>query len=424
MLNNNSLYDVKKQTEQLTQTLSQNFQFLNKMIQLLPLPCVILDKNGKVFLTNNLEQDFFNQSTKTENVRDIFEECLSHSDFELFSNWVLAFFSDTTPIKTLRLKIFKEDLSRNIGLAGKAILIGDILYLLVLITDFSDVLDESTLSNDSESLKEALVFERNKSEFYLNISHDIRTPLNVILGTVQLTELTLKNPTPPVMGHDIMNRRLNVIKHNCYRLLKLVNNLIDISRLDTGYKTVELCNCDIVSQINEIVSSITEYAENKSLSLNFKSNVDELIIACDIDKIERIMFNLLSNAIKFSNENGIIEVSILSDKKWVTISVKDNGIGIPQNKLKSIFKRFKQVNDDLSSRSGGSGIGLSLVKSLVEMLKGSICVESSPEGGSTFTVRLLNKKLHTRGINECTKLPEHLNVKPDIERIKIEFSDL
>ena len=400
MLNNNNLYNVKKLNEQTTQTLSEKFKFVNKMIQFLPQPCAILDIYGKVLLNNNLVQDFFNLYNTTEGIRNIFEECFSQEDFELFSNWVNTFFSDSTPVRTIRLKIFKDVLSKNIELSGKTFILEDTLYLLVLITDFPDVVDESTflISNNSERLKEALIFERNKSEFYLNISHDIRTPLNVILGTVQLTELNLKNPTPPVMGHEIMNRRLNVIKHNCYRLLKLVNNLIDISRLDSGYKSVELCNCDIVSQINEIVSSITEYAQNKSLSLSFKSNVHELIIASDTDKIERIMFNLLSNAIKFSNENGNIEVSIISDKKWVTISVKDDGIGIPQNKIKSVFKRFKQVNNDLSSRSGGSGIGLSLVKSLVDLLKGSICVESSPEGGSTFIVKLPNKKLPIKGL--------------------------
>jgi len=423
MLNNNNLYDVENLDEQYIRTISKKNKLVNDLIQFVPHPCVILDSDFKIIASNSLFWDFFNISDNNENIRDVLENFLDENQFDIFLNWFSIFFNNSVPIRNILLNGTNNNIDQKVQFSGNMVPIEDSNFLLLTITDLTNSLDETSklFAGKNESLKEALIFERRKSEFLLNISHDLRTPLNVILGTIQLSELTIKNATE--YSVDIMERRIGIIKQNCYRLLKLVNNLIDISRIDVGYKSVEICNFDIVTKIRDIVSSITEYAENKTLSLSFKSDLEEQVIACDTDKIERIMFNLLSNAIKFSNQGGIIEVCITSDKNWVTITVKDNGIGIPKDKIKYIFKRFKQVNDDLSSRSGGSGIGLSLVKSLVEMLKGSISLESTPDVGSTFTVKLPNKKLSAKTSKKNSRIAE-ATVRSNLERIKIEFSDL
>jgi Signal transduction histidine kinase len=423
MLNNKNLYQIENFDDQYVRTISKKNKLVNDLLKYIPHPCVILDSDFKIIASNSLLYNFFNIHDEKDNLKEVLECFFKEVQFEIFLNWFYIFFNNSAPIRSILLEGTSGNLTQKVQLSGSIIPNEDNNFLLLTITDLSNSLDDTSklFASKNESLKEALILERRKSEFFLNISHDLRTPLNVILGTIQLSELSLKNLSES--SSEIMVRRISIIKQNCYRLLKLVNNLIDISRLDVGYKSVELCNFDIISKIKDIVLSITEYAENKTLTLSFSSDVDELEIACDADKIERIMYNLLSNAIKFSNQGGKIDVNVSTDKYWVTIKVQDNGIGIPKEKVKYIFKRFKQVNDDLTSRSGGSGIGLSLVKSLVELLKGSITLESIPNEGSTFIVKLPNKKLSTRSSHKNARLAES-NMKSSLERIKIEFSDI
>lgn len=162
------------------------------------------------------------------------------------------------------------------------------------------------------------------------------------------------------------------MKQNSYRLLRLVNNLIDISRIDIGYYNLQPSNYNIVKVIEDITLSIAEYVKHKKINLIFNTDVEEITLACDPDKIERVMLNLLSNAIKYTDDNGDIYVSLNKVNEDVVVSVKDSGVGIPNDKLELIFDRFGQANDILSRRCEGSGIGLSIVKSIVEMHGGKI----------------------------------------------------
>ena len=136
---------------------------------------------------------------------------------------------------------------------------------------------------------------------------------------------------------------MNSIRQNCYRLLRLVNNIIDISKMDYGYYNIELGNYNIISVVEDITMSILEYVNNKGIELIFDTEVEEEIIACDPDKIERIILNLLSNAIKYTKDGGKIYVSVEKDDENVYISVKDNGIGMPEKKLLTIFERYTQI---------------------------------------------------------------------------------
>jgi signal transduction histidine kinase len=176
---------------------------------------------------------------------------------------------------------------------------------------------------------------------------------------------------------------------------------------------------DIVEVIENIVQSITEYVKSKELKIVFDTNVEERIIACDPDKIARIMLNLISNAIKFSNPNGEIFVNIISKAETVEITVKDTGIGIEKQNLDNIFNRFYQENKSLSRNAEGSGIGLSLIKSLVELHGGNINVESEVNKGSIFKVELPARTI------ERQEFREQINpMNNKIETIKIEFSDI
>lgn len=166
--------------------------------------------------------------------------------------------------------------------------------------------------------------------------------------------------------------------------------------------------------------SVVDYVENRSISLIFDTEIEEKVIACDPDKIERVMLNLLSNAIKFTGEDGQISVKIYIKDNNVCISVKDTGIGISEEMKTIIFDRFIQVDKSISRNREGSGIGLSLVKSLVELHKGSIAINSVIGQGSEFIVSLPDILIE----NDCEE--NYFNSLEDqrVERINIEFSDI
>jgi signal transduction histidine kinase len=200
--------------------------------------------------------------------------------------------------------------------------------------------------------------------------------------------------------------------------LRLVNNLIDITKIDARFLELDLEECNIVSLIEDITLSVSEYMENKNLTLIFDTDVEEKILWCDPDKIERIILNLLSNAVKFTNSEGSIFVNLYSKEQSILISIKDTGIGIENDKLDMIFERFKQVNKSFTREQEGSGIGLSLVKALVMMHKGSIEVKSTYGIGSEFIIEIpINEPLHKVAHNSSKELcnKQHYN---------IEFSDI
>ena len=163
---------------------------------------------------------------------------------------------------------------------------------------------------------------------------------------------------------------------------------------------------------------MAQYANDKGISLIFDTDCEELITACDPDKIERILLNLLSNSIKNTDVGGNIFVSLTSNEDVVSISVKDNGNGIPSDKLSKIFDRFEQVDKCLNRSYEGSGIGLSLVHSLVDMHNGSIAVNSKLGFGSEFKFTIPNNLVSNT--SECNCIVSENR----IERCNIEFSDI
>jgi PAS domain S-box-containing protein len=270
---------------------------------------------------------------------------------------------------------------------------------------------------DKILLNEAIEYDKLKTEFFANMSHEFRTPLNVILSTIQLIEMRMKNGE---IGQETnLARYVNTMKQNAFRLVRLVNNLIDLTRIEANFYKLKLENYNIISLVEDITFSVREYIENKGINLVFDTDVEEKIAACDPDKIERIMLNLLSNAVKFTPAGGTIEVNIMDIGKSIIISVKDSGIGIPEDKIGMVFERFHQVDKSLTRNHEGSGIGLSLVKSLVEMHKGSISLKSQLGVGSEFIIEMPVSEQSETG-NNVVQIAQELSV----ERINIEFSDI
>lgn len=282
-----------------------------------------------------------------------------------------------------------------------------------------EVLSENFEEN-KRKLSEILEYDKLKTEFFANISHELRTPLNVIWSTVQLLQsINLNNSLD---GYSV-NKYLKIMNQNALRLLRLINNLIDTTKIDGGYLSLNLSNNNIVYIIEEITLSAADYIKSQGIELIFDTEVEEKYMAFDIDKIERIVLNILSNAIKFTEKNGTIFVNLYDLGNKIQLSIKDTGIGIPEDKLDKIFERFAQVDRSLSRRSEGSGIGLALVKSLVEMQGGTIYAKSKLGEGSEFII-----ELPVTLLEDDSEVIPYSEYQPStskyIERIQIEFSDI
>lgn len=295
---------------------------------------------------------------------------------------------------------------------------------LILITmenerkDFNkhvNILEEKVKDKDA-IINRANELDKLKAEFLANISHELRTPINVIFSSVQLLELGLTKD-------DLYDKTktlnyLKTMKQNCYRLIKLSNNFIDMSKIEAGFMDLNLHNVEIVKIIEDTTLSIIPFAEDRGINIIFDTEIEEKIIACDVEKIERVMLNLLSNAIKFTPKGGKIDVYMYEKDNDLHIYVKDDGIGIPKYMHDKIFDRFTQVKDGLLKENEGSGIGLSLVKSLVEMHGGKVILESDIDKGCKFNIILPCKTIDEEDINNIT------DSGISMKKIEIEFSDL
>ncbi|BAQ12425.1 histidine kinase [Clostridium botulinum B2 128] len=272
---------------------------------------------------------------------------------------------------------------------------------------------EQDVKKNIELLNESREYNKLITEFLSNISHELKTPLNVIFTAVQLLDFYEKD-----VDYEKQDKYLKLIKQNCYRLMKLINNLLDTTKLDSGYLRLNLVNYNIVSLIEEITLSVTSYAESKGINIIFDTEMEERVIAVDTDKIERIILNLLSNAIKFTNPGGNIFVNIKDSEENVYVHIKDTGVGIPSDKLESIFERFFQIDKTLKKNKEGTGIGLHLVKSFVEMHNGKVTINSELGKGTEFIIKL--------PAIVCEEQIKSKNVvyEANIERINMEFSDI
>ncbi|MDF1695429.1 MAG: ATP-binding protein [Saprospiraceae bacterium] len=237
---------------------------------------------------------------------------------------------------------------------------------------------------ESERLKDLY---RIKTNLYTNITHEFRTPLTVIQGLAESVQNDIKRNK-----NEKSDYALNLIQKNSTGLLLLVNEMLDLAKIESGHLELQSQQGDVIPFIKYLVESFHSYAQTKNLSLTVYSEIDTLVMDYDAAKLSSIISNLLSNAIKFTPENGkiIVHLNHIQEKDdgFFVIKIKDNGIGIPNADLEDVFNRFYQVGSSLSSKNEGTGIGLTLTKELVELMNGSITLKSTINHGSTFTVRL------------------------------------
>lgn len=292
--------------------------------------------------------------------------------------------------------------------------------ILTFLLDITSEKQIETLKHDVEKnlslLNKSREFNTLITEFFTNMSHEFKTPVNVISVAIQTMDVYFENFN--IDNIDKCKSYLKIMKQNCFRMTRLINNLMDITKVDSGFIKINERNDNIVRVIEDITQSVAAYVKSKNIELTFDTNVEEKIIAFDHDKIERVILNLLSNAFKYTSSNGHIYVNVEDRGKNVIITVKDDGKGIPPNMLNVIFERFGQVNRSLSRQCEGTGIGLYLVKSFIEIHGGKISVISEEGKGSEFTI-LLPAKLAKDKNYESNAFYEN-----NVERINIEFSDI
>lgn len=219
--------------------------------------------------------------------------------------------------------------------------------------------------------------EELKNELLTNISHEFKTPVNVIYSAIQTQEF-LQNSSDTYV-HENYN---DIIKQNCNRLIRLINNFIDITRLEKGSINAQFKHTNIVNLTESIVTSVIPYAESKNLSVIFDTTDEELYCLIDEQLYERLLLNILSNSIKYSKDEGEIKVYIADLDKKINIIIKDYGIGMKKDDLNIIFNRFERIDKSLSRKAEGSGLGLNIVKGIVDLMKGTIRIVSEENKGT------------------------------------------
>lgn len=396
---------------------------------------VVIDSNGN-FIKKN--QSFYNQINKIHsfstfnNVEEIMqngEKYYNDNYEELDLKEVPSYkvFKGET-VKQQRIIIQNKHHKIHLEFNGVPFFdeMGNFEYGILFVHDITHIIEKNNMIKkqqqlliqvEHEKLKTAEKTLAMKDEFISLISHEFKTPLNVIYSAIQLIEYVYINEVPEKVQSLITN-----IKQNTFRQLRLVNNLLDITRLNSGRLKLNTKNIDIVYLTRQISQSVRVYSDQKHIKLLFKCPLNWKNIVTDDEKLERIILNLLSNAIKFTDEGGTVTVSLDSDNEAnnILIEVSDTGMGIPKDKQDLIFERFGQVDSNLSRHAEGTGIGLSLVKKLVDVLNGKIELESELGRGSTFRITLptnqcLEKEKHEEFFDGNNRLVNALNV---------EFSDI
>ncbi|MBK7377952.1 MAG: response regulator [Ignavibacteriales bacterium] len=278
----------------------------------------------------------------------------------------------------------------------------ELTLLSIIAVQAGQIIKNSQMQREAiVKIKEAEIAQL-KSRFFTNISHEFRTPLTLILGPAD--KLLTESP------NDNTKKQAGLIRQNAVRLLGLINQLLDLSKLEAGKLKLEASLSNIVSFVKGTTQLVESLAEQKDIKLKVVSEKEIIEIYFDKDKMMKILSNLLSNALKFTPEDGTIEITIKVNPPFnspfakggkeggsIEIKVRDTGIGIPEEELPKLFERFYQVEPSQAKNYGGTGIGLALTKELVELHHGFINVSSKVGEGSEFTIELPPGKDHLNG---------------------------
>ena len=268
----------------------------------------------------------------------------------------------------------------ELGIQGylmKPITFKQVAHTIKKVTD--EIYTKRRLIQQMEEIKS---LAKVKSEFLANMSHEIRTPLNAILGLIKM----MKDE-----DDGKFKKYLDIIDSSGKTLLTVINDILDISKIEAGKMNIEhtTFNSDEIAYVVELFE---EKAKERDIKFTKKLENIPKYLNSDINRIKQVLSNLLSNAIKFTPENGNIDITIEYKKGMLYAEVKDNGIGIPENKLNTIFDAFNQADTSTTRKYGGTGLGLTISYKLIKMLNGELKVESKEGKGSCFYFKIPIKK--------------------------------
>ncbi|MFT3684917.1 MAG: ATP-binding protein [Phycisphaerales bacterium] len=253
---------------------------------------------------------------------------------------------------------------------------------------------DQILDSERAARSQAERINRLTDEFVATLSHELRTPLNAIQGWVHLLRTGAANVD--------LRQGLDVIDRNARVQTQMVNDLLDMSRINSGKLRLDVQSVDLPQVVDSALNTIKFSAEAKSIRLH--TTIDPLpgvTVSGDPQRLQQIVWNLLSNAVKFTPKGGLVHVEVKRSGSYVELSVRDNGIGIPKDFLPHVFDRFRQADASTTRSFGGLGLGLSIVRHLVEMHGGSVAVESpGNDSGSVFTVTLPVRAVNTSMTHE------------------------
>ncbi len=250
---------------------------------------------------------------------------------------------------------------------------------------------QATKSSLEQAFMRLQELDRLKSQFFSNITHELRTPLTMILAPVEgLLEGEIGNLRSPQKEY------LRPIQHNALKLLKLINDLLDLAKIDEQYLRLRTEQTDLVELVSEIVEQAQPLAARKDIALELEIRGSVADLQVDVERMERALVNLLSNALKFTDPGGHVKIWMDVSDTEVQIGVRDSGIGIASDQIERVFERFSQADGSATRRYGGTGIGLALAKEIIELHGGTISVESQPDYGSEFVAHLKRGDAHLR----------------------------
>lgn len=259
--------------------------------------------------------------------------------------------------------------------------------------------DKQIITAQAEALKD---LDEAKTRFFSNITHEFRTPLTLIKGPL---EQVIENPPPAT----VLKKRMQGVLKNTNHILGLINQLLDLSKLESGGMKLEVVYNDIIAHTNDVVTRFQQLAKKKEQHLTFITLEKSWKTYFDQEKWDKLLYNLISNAIKFTPKNGNIQVKlnaiIIDNENTIVLEVKDSGIGMDEKQQQSVFNRFYQADNSLTRSHEGSGIGLALVKELITLQGGTIRLESERDKGSTFTILLPILKNHTLSSKQPENIP-------------------
>lgn len=280
------------------------------------------------------------------------------------------------------------------------IFIGIVFYIIKRKNDKMRLLDimvdkrtnelSKQMKKNSKLLNEIITLEKRKNMHLINLSHDIRTPINVI-SSIQQVVKDINNSKEGISKEKI-DYYMCMQSKNIKRLLNLINDLINISKIEDGNYNINISSWDIINVVEDTALSLKDYIENNGIELIIDPKIEECIIECDKNEIERCVINLINNAVKFTDSGGKIYIDIKELKETVKISISDTGRGIEEEYIDTIFDRFNQVRDEDYRVKGGNGLGLAITKYIVELHNGNIYVESKVNKGSRFNIVLPKKQ--------------------------------